>query len=296
MKILLWNLQDFFVFLDKLPDDKNPTDLSEPHWQLASSSFKENKSLQHVQAMADLIQNIQPDLCLFTEVGGRESLENLNLHFLESQFKSIHYTTNSDRGIDLGILASKKLEFLGDKIYRDRVFSRGVLELRLQWEDTKLCFLLTHLKSKLDKEKKDFEGRGKRKEEVSAIIKIAQRRKKQDHNVIVCGDLNGVIYEDQTEPELNDFAKYLGLKDVLEWLKVPVFERSTYLYYNHKNDMIPMQLDYVLVDAEMAKLLSEETCVVNFEGNPRLNFPKSLAEKRMHPSDHYPLVVKLKSS
>ena len=60
--------------------------------------------------------------------------------------------------------------------------------------------------------------------------------------------------------------------------------------------MIPMQLDYVLVDAEMAKLLSEETCVVNFEGNPRLNFPKSLAEKRMHPSDHYPLVVKLKSS
>ena len=131
MKILLWNLQDFFVFLDKHPDDQDPTLLSEAHWQMASSSFKENKSLQHVKAMSDLIKQTEPDLCLFTEVGGKESLENLNKYFLNNKYKVIHYTTNSDRGIDLGILASKDLNFLGDKIYRDSVFSRGVLELRL---------------------------------------------------------------------------------------------------------------------------------------------------------------------
>lgn len=294
MKVLLWNLQDFFVFLDKLPEESDPAELSEAHWQMASSSFKENKSLKNVQAIADLIEFVGADLCLFTEVGGKESLDNLNHYFLNNSYKVIHYASNSDRGIDLGMLAHPKLNFLGDKMYRDKKFSRGVLELRVQWKQRKLCFLLTHLKSKLDKEKKDFEGRGKRKDEVTEMIKIAQRREKQGHDILVCGDLNGVIYEDQTEPELNDFAHFLGLKDAMEWLKHPVFERSTYLYYNKKGDMVPMQLDYILVGQELSKYIDKSSGVVNFEGKTRVNFPKSLAEKRMHPSDHYPLIVNFK--
>ena len=151
------------------------------------------------------------------------------------------------------------------------------------------------MKSKLDKEKKDFEGRSRRQKEVQELIKIAQRREKQDHEVLICGDLNGVIYEDESEPELTEFANNLGLIDVLEHLKVPLFERATYLYYNKKNEMIPMQLDYILVSKNLASSLHQESGVVDFDGEIRTNYPRNLAEKKMHPSDHYPIIVKLTS-
>lgn len=296
MKLLLWNLQDFFVFLDKLEDTQDPLELDEPHWQIASSSFKPNKLKKHLNAMAEFIELHRPDICLFTEVGGPESIHNFNHYFLKNTYKASHFASNSDRGIDLAILYKKDLDITGDRFHNDKAFARGVHELRFNFNSTPICVLLTHLKSKLDKEKKDFEGRSKRAREVARLLKIAQKRESQGNKVIIAGDLNGVIYEDETEPELALFAKNLGLIDVLEHLKRPFFERATYLYYNRNSEIIPMQLDYVLMDSELAKKLDDQmTGVFDFDGKPREAYPRNLEEKKMQPSDHYPIIVKLNS-
>lgn len=295
MQILIWNLQDFFVFLDKHPDNQalDISQLTEAQWQMLSSSFKDNKELVKVKAIADLINQQKPQILLFTEVGGGESLNNFNQYFLEDNYQVIHFDSNSDRGIDIAALVQADLKLSSTIFHRDDVFARGVLELKLDIGSLSLCILLTHLKSKLNKDGSDFEGRKKREQEVLKLIHYAERRIKQGQEVMVCGDLNGIIYEDESEHELSHFAKKLGLKDVLSHLQLPDFDRATYLYYNKSQRMIPMQLDYCLVTEGLKSLLGKDTGVLDFTGKKRTNFPVSLKEKKVHPSDHYPLSVKL---
>ena len=112
LKILLWNLQDFFVFLDKYNDQPPIEELTEAKWQLLTASFKPNKDLAKVQGIQKLIHSTQADILLFTEVGGKESLINFNKYFLKNEYTVFHFNSNSDRGIDVGVLAkvSKNLQ------------------------------------------------------------------------------------------------------------------------------------------------------------------------------------------
>ena len=55
--------------------------MTEPKWQLLSSSLKPNKELNKVKDIANLIESFDFDLCLLTEIGGKESLDNLNKFF-----------------------------------------------------------------------------------------------------------------------------------------------------------------------------------------------------------------------
>lgn len=294
MKYLLWNLQDLFIFLDKYDQKTDLTSLSEAHWQQLSSSFEPNKPLDKIIAMRDLILQQDADICLFTEVGGAESLSNFNHYFLQDTYKMIHYKSNSDRGIDVAALVKPNLNITKHKMHLDKCFARGVLEIHIPGEQN-LVILLTHLKSKLNKAGKDFEGRGQRQKEVKRLIDRAERLQERGFEVIITGDLNGVICEDQTEEELVDFAKILGLKDVLEYLQVPNFDRATYLYYNKAGDLVPMQLDYFLMSEKLSKKIVQPSRVISFLGGERTNIPLSIKDKNLHPSDHYPLVINLES-
>lgn len=294
LKILLWNLQDFYVFMDHY-DGENLSDMSNPKWQLLTSSFKTNKDLSKIIAMRDLINKLNPDICLFTEVAGHESLSNFNEYFLNNNFEIIHSDSNSDRGIDLGVLVSKGLQTpLKHKYYRQKVFARGVQELRLSYENLELHIYLTHLKSKLNIAKKDFEGRGQRQLEVEKICDIISKNSSDGHEHIFAGDLNGIIFKEETEAELALFAKNLRLIDALETINRPYFDRATYFYYNKHNEMIPMQLDYFLLSEGLNKKIEKSTGILDFDGRERVSFPKNLAEKRNQPSDHYPYFLELK--
>lgn len=290
LKVLIWNLQDFFVFMDKYQNEDLKV-LTEPKWQLLTNSFKTNKPLKDILAIAELVQHIKPDILLLTEVGGLESIENFNQYFLQDQYRVIHSKSNSERGIDLAALVRPDLE-CKFKLHTNKVFARGLLEVNLEINKTHLCFLHTHLKSKLNLRGNDFEGRDQRKKEVLAIGKIIKKKQALPHiHPIVTGDLNGIISQENTEPELADFAHIYGLYDAFELLNLPHFERWSYLYYNSHSDAVFMQLDYCLMEKELAKHLHSETKVLNFLGETRTIFPLNRAEKNHHPSDHYPLLI-----
>lgn len=272
-------------------NDENLEEFNEAKWQLLTTSFKTNKELIKVKAIADLIMSTHADLILLTEVGGHESLKNFSHHFLENRFDIIHYDSNSDRGIDLAALISPKLNYKS-KFHNHSCFARGVLEICLEINNFNLHIFHTHLKSKLNLKGKDFEGRAQREKEVNKVVEIIKQ--KNSNHIILTGDFNGIIYQDNTEKELAAFDNKLGLKDAFEHLKSPFFDRWTYLYYNKQNDGIFMQLDYCLLTETLAKNLDkDQTMVLDFEGSKRTHFAKNKLEKNTYPSDHYPIQVQL---
>ena len=278
--------------MDKYQGENLDT-LSEADWQLLSTSFKTNKELEKTKFISQFILNSKVDICLFTEIGGNESIRNLNKHFLNDKFSIFYKPSNSDRGIDLAILVKKEIApNFNLKSHNDKVFARGVFNLGLANNQTGIRILLTHLKSKLNKSKKDFEGRTQRKAEVKRIIKIAKDYPKDD--IIICGDLNGIIYKDQTEEELSLFANNLSLFDVMEHQNSSEFERFTYIYYNNQRQAHMMQLDYALMTKETFTKYNITASVLDFDGFERKSIPSSFSQKRLYPSDHYPILMKLK--
>lgn len=293
LKVLLWNLQDLFIFMDHYKGE-DLSQLSEPKWQLLTTSFKNNKDLDKVIAISDLVSSVSPDIFLLTEVGGKETLNNLNQHFLNDMYEVLHFNSNSDRGIDIAILVKResKLSFKS-KFHSQKVFARGLHELLLTIDDKKIFFYLTHLKSKLNLRGKDFEGRSQRKLEVDQIERIIKKNCASNHHHILCGDLNGIIYKNQTEPELAQFSKKLGLTDALELLDKEHYERTTYLYFVKNRETVHMQLDYFLLSKQLKRHIGANTQVLDFDGGFRNVFPKDIKEKFKHPSDHYPYLLEL---
>ena len=295
LKILLWNLQDFFVFLDKY-DEKTPIEeLSEAKWQLLTTSFKPNKELSKVQGIQKLINSTKPDILLFTEVGGKESLINFNKYFLNEEYTIFHFNSNSDRGIDVGVMAkiSPKLK-IKSKFYAHKDFARGLQEVLVETKDKAFKIFLTHLKSKLDLKKTDFEGRSHRKKEVDRIVTIINKSAKDvDGHYLLCGDFNGIISDKETEEELRPLLNTLKTQDILNFLEKKDFEKTTYIYFDKRDDSFHMQLDYCLIPTNMEAYIRPQTSIIDFDGRSDILFPLSRKEKQRLISDHYPMLIKL---
>lgn len=279
--------------MDKYKDEDIES-LSEAKWQLLTTSFKSNKELEKVKGIRDLILQVNPDICLFTEVGGEESLANFNQYFLKKSYDLFHTPTNSDRGIDLGILFKPELKRHSKfKFHSQRVFARGVMQYELYFnKQQRFTFLLTHLKSKLNKAG-DFEGRSQREKEVDKLIEI-YKKVSRDSNIptAICGDLNGIIYEDESEFELAKFAKNMGLIDIFAHLNKSHFDRSTYVYYNNNQSHL-MQLDYFLIEQKWLGFIEQNSQILDFDGTTRVTITNNLSEKQRCPSDHYPVLINL---
>ena len=74
----------------------------------------DNKPLFKTIQIAQTIQSMNVDILQLTEVGGLESLKNLNKYFLDDQFSPILIEGNSDRNIDVGFLIRKNSQFYFD--------------------------------------------------------------------------------------------------------------------------------------------------------------------------------------
>ena len=307
LRVMVLNAQDLFLFADKYVPEQGPIqDLSEIKWQLMSSSLFMNKSKKKCFELALAIKREDVDIVMITEVGGVESLDNFSNFFLDGAFKAYSLPSHSDRGIDLGYLVKRELPFDTElKSYFDyklpapsHFFSRDVLQLDLLLNhERQVSFLLTHIKSKLDLRKTDFEGRKRRKHEIEALIDIYLSLQKDNIPVLIGGDFNGIALEDQTEEEFKPIYEKTHLRDVAQLSGIPVEDRLTYQYVTRGGVAISQQLDYLFIDKKWEELLvKEKTSFLRyFDSEGRLiPLAKRHDQKSLQPSDHFPLLAEIK--
>lgn len=327
-----FNAENLFLYFDE-PPSKEVRLLNEVEWRQLSRSTVENKPLKQALEIARSIEELNPDILMLCEVGGRESLSNFSRYFLRDRYVPHLIEGNSDRGIDLGFLVKRDLPFKYDMIsHKNRKlnflyphekqsvesgythirsgrvkghrFSRDVVELRCFGESDEvpeLIVMLVHLKSPLDRDRIDPGGRDRRRAEQEMLVKIYQEVRAEFGNenvpIMVTGDFNGSIYGLQPDEEF-DALRETDLRCCLEVAGVPEDERFTWIHVHNRRPNFTKQLDYILLSPELVpRVAKEETWVYRFRdetGFYRL-IPRNQNEKRLLPSDHYPVVLTLNS-
>lgn len=324
LKVMLWNLENLFLLSDqKLTPDH--LKLDEVQWQKLSTSVYPNKPLAKCRSLAEIILHESPDILLLCEVGGLESLANFNRLFLADRYSPVLIEGNSDRNIDIGFLVRKDIGFYFD-VFSNRHrsinylypherdtqsqqsnaghrFSRDAAELHLflhNHENPFFIFLMTHLKSQLDRDRIDPLGFERRQAELKTLLQIySEMRAKHHHSVpiVVAGDFNGNASRQQTDPEFADIYTGTELVDVCELAAVP--HEKTFTYFQIQRTRVEgKQLDYAFLSPEAQTYLNKNAVKVyrylDAMGFP-LDRPTSLDAKARLPSDHYPLIFELRS-
>lgn len=305
LKVMVLNAQDLFLFMDKW-DGTAVSELTEIKWNLMSSSLINNKTKEKCLMLARTIRDAEADIVMVTEVGGPESLANFSKHLLNDEFEALSLPSNSDRGIDLGYLVRRTLPWKPVlKSHIDyplpepaRRFSRDVLRLDMKsGDETKLIFLLVHIKSKLDLRKKDFEGRGQRALEVAGLIDIYKDADLHHVPVLIGGDFNGHAGEKDTEEEFRQIYEKTDLKDIAYLAQVPEDERYSYVYFNRGGNRFVQQIDYLFISEKYAPLIEASECLFPRYKTAQglaLPIPKRMEQKNILPSDHYPFLATLR--
>lgn len=327
-KVCLLNAENLFLLFEQKP----PADvlqLSEGHWQRLSTSIYENKPLRKTLAIAQALKEIDADLIMFCEVGGRESLENFNDLFLEQKYSVALIEGNSDRNIDVGYLIKKDMPFYFDlmsnknrlinylypherdskrtgyptKVQTSHKLSRDCAELRLftkSADDPFMIFLLTHLKSRLDPDRIDPGGFERRQAEFRTVLEIYGElsEKFPQIPIALCGDLNGNASRNQTAEEFQTLYKTTDLEDVLELAQVPQTDRGTFYQVRTGGRSEGRQIDFCLLNQASKSLLAPGTAkVYRWRDNLGLELapPRTLEQKLLLPSDHYPVIFTLQN-
>jgi len=304
-KIMVLNAQDLFIFLDKYQGE-NPRELTEIKWQLSSSSLLNNKAKDKCELLAMAIKEADADLVMLTEVGGLESLTNFSSIFLDNRYFPMTLPSNSDRGIDLGFLTKNENNYTYELMTHTKHrlphpyqrFSRDVLGLKL-FEDEKLkaIFLNVHIKSKLNLNNTDFQGRGRRIAEVNGLIEIYKKLSLENVPVFIGGDFNGHAGPDACEEEFKAIYE-TDLMDISTFAEIPQNERFSYIYFNKGGQRFEQVIDYLFVSEKYKSLIKKEECYFprykNQEGS-LIPIPTRYEHKNFLPSDHYPFLVTLNS-
>lgn len=305
MKIMVLNAQDLFLFMDKYQGE-NIHEMTEQKWQLMSASLFMNKPKEKCFLLGKTILNSQADIVMMTEVGGLESLKNFAKYVLNDEFFPLTLPSNSDRGIDLGYLIRKDLNYSAElHSYVNfplplpaKRFSRDVLRLDLKIDgEFKMILLLVHIKSKLDMRRKDFQGRTQRAQEVKGLLDIYKELLHHNVPILIGGDFNGHAGEKDTEEEFQAIYKDTDLKDVAHLTKISDEDRFSYIYFTQGGNRFVQQIDYLFISERFSHLLDPLECYfpryVNLEGGP-FPVPTKIEQKNILPSDHYPFLATLK--
>lgn len=326
LRVAQINAENLFLFFDEeLPAQWRT--MTEKEWQSLSRASVANKPLKKALWLADSLQKINADVIMFNEVGGLESLSNFSRYFLSDNYIPHILEGNSDRGIDVGYLIKKSfsgrlelhthknrpLHFLyphevhnnkyfeksaPEKVIKTHYFSRDCAELR--WFDgdeaaPKVIFLLVHLKSKLDPDGIDPEGKERRAAELRTLVEIYLEVKNEFPNtgVIVGGDFNGVVDETIGETEFKPLFERTDLENVFKAAGLPSVERATQVQFTRNGQSLYLQIDYLFVNPLMkGRLIPNETFVYRYQSDGvKLPIPTNLDQRMTLPSDHYPVVA-----
>lgn len=324
LRFMQLNAENLFLYMDRYRD-QDLSNLSEVEWQKLSTANTSNKSLAKTWALAAAITENNPDILMLNEVGGEESLKNFNQYFLNDSYETQIIEGNSNRGIDLAYLVRKdpKVQYLllshknrpinflyghekgkvAETGKNSHYFSRDVLELRVFRKgegSPRLICLLVHLKSKLDQDGWDPQGRGRREAELKTLIQIYNEVQKEvDHQVptIIGGDFNGIAHRDLCEPEFASIYSDSDVKEIFD-LKggLTEEERTTQFQFMRDGSCRLLHLDYIFLSPHLHNsLCKEESFVYRYKGDlgTTLPLPTNLEQRMALPSDHYPVVATL---
>ncbi len=327
LKIGLLNAENLFLLFDQ-PLPTNYLKLEENQWQKLSQSVYDNKPLFKTKQIAATIKTMNVDILQLTEVGGLESLKNLNKYFLDDQYSPILIEGNSDRSIDVGFLIRKTSDFYFDLMtHKNRPLnflypheklskktnyppqitshkmSRDCAELRLFKKEVQkpfLILLLTHLKSPLDPERIDPSGTERRTAELKACVSIYNELQAEFPScpILLSGDFNGNASKNNTEPEFAELYAKTDLIDVLESAQVPTEQRITFIQIKSGQRSEGRQIDYCFIPKKLEPHLNKSTARVfeyQDEYGSNLKRPETLEQKMALPSDHYPLLFNLEN-
>ncbi len=292
MKLTLFNLENFFLDVQTTP----------------TTQLKPQEKLNEI---VNIFHEIKADIYLLTEIGLCQSLNIFNETYLSNEYEVYCLPGNSDRGIEVGFLIKKsafqKVEFRSNKSHpidlsNDNIpeyFSRDLIELSFESSGVNYYLYLTHLKSKWDRENKDFEGRIKRRKEVEAIVQIikAKMNSSKAGYHILAGDFNGLAHPTCGEDEFLPLFHELNCIDLLECLNLPMEERSTYYHFQKDQPGIGQQLDYFfLVNSQIPEIDRTNSGIYYFK-DPKSKeklIPKDHFERYALPSDHFPVILSIK--
>lgn len=325
MRFCLLNCENLFIYLD-FWQGQDILRLNEQEWQSLSTAQTSNKSLFKTKWLANTINEIDADIVMLNEVGGIESLENFNRHFLKNRYQPLLIEGNSDRGIDVGYLLKPDLPYKSillshrlrpiplrydgdpepnlflpglapEKPQKKYYFSRDVAELRLfdpKTNQLKLIVLLVHFKSPLDPEKIDPHGKLKRAAELKEVVNIYHEIRRETPNlpVMLAGDFNGQARRMLVEEEFLPLHKETDLQDVFDLCRKPTHECVTQMSFSRGPS--GRHIDHIFVSKELATMVQpEETFVYMYksEGVVTLPYPVNLEQRNALPSDHYPVVT-----
>jgi hypothetical protein len=245
---------------------------------------------------------------MLVEVGGEESLHNFNQHFLVDRFQPFFLEGNSKRGIDLGFLIRKDLDWRPECLsnretpvevhtWKGKIisrFSRDVAELRLhEGCQLKIILLLTHLKSKIST-LEDVGGKDVRTAEAIALAGIYEKLRKDlpDVPVVVGGDLNTDISSLELE-----VLRRTDLQDYHDIAKTSPEDRVSLVHFDFFGRPRHSVLDYLLVSPHLQdRVVKSKSYTYRYKGfyDVAEELPRLLKERYQMPSDHYPLVLTLR--
>jgi exonuclease III len=323
------NAENLFLFFDEeLPS--NWKTLSEKDWQRLSKASVQNKSLKKTLWLGQSLSEIDADFILVNEVGGEESLANFSRYFLDDKYSAHIIEGNSNRGIDIGYLVRKTLrikvelrthkqrpiDFLyphdaqnnsyfqqtaPEKMIKSHFFSRDCAELRVfkkDADDPALIFLLVHLKSKLDPDGIDPEGRERRGAELKALMSIYKELRQEFANipVVVGGDFNGIAKRSGGEKEFLPIFE-ADLENTAYLIGLDAADAMTQIQFYRNQPPSYLQIDYLFISPELhSKLIKEESYVYRYRSDlgVKLALPTTLDQRLVLPSDHYPVVATFK--
>ncbi len=329
LKTLLWNAENLFLLSD-IPLTDAHLKIDEGQWQRLSTSVHPNKSILKCRAIAQVIQDQDPDLVLFCEVGGMESLVNFNKLFLKDAYSPALVEGNSNRNIDLGFLIRKNSGFYFDVISNksrpinflyshermpaselgptsltkpSHKFSRDAAELHLFLRDREKPFLivmLTHLKSQLDRDRIDPAGFERRQAELKTLVDIYVELSARHPQipVAVCGDFNGSARKSNLDPEFKYLYENSDLVELTEWAGKAEIDSATFYQVGRSPNPEGRQIDYCFSNPELLQYVDRSSVhTVRFKDlrGQIMDPPTTIDAKLLLPSDHYPVFFEIKN-
>lgn len=284
------------------------------------------KTEEKLNQLKKVFEDINADIYCLSEVGGIESLEYFNKHYLDDNYHCALIEGNSDRGIEIGYLIKKGLNLrFAQYTYRNHpigfnyphekrwaeedgeyklptyYMSRDLSELQIFSHEDKEkknpigIIFLVHLKSQRDPDGIDPRSQRRREAELEFSLKNFYKAQEKYPNIpiIICGDFNGNASEFSTDEEFKKIYEYYHLSDVLSIADLPQDRRPTYFLFNGQNKL-PIQLDYAFIDKDKSHLI-QDIAIYRYKNNNDSvkQLPRTKYDVWNNPSDHYPIVFRL---
>jgi endonuclease/exonuclease/phosphatase family metal-dependent hydrolase len=182
-------------------------------------------------------------------------------------------------------------------------FSRDCAELKIYNAESSrpaLIVLLVHLKSKLDPEGIDPQGRERRRAEMNTLIKIYHELRGDFTPavpILIAGDFNGCARRDRLSEEFQALLSS-DLESVVEAAGLAGEMAATQVQFNRNGQIHCMQIDFIFMSAELKTyLIPSGVEVYRYRSDLKviLPLPKTLEQRTLMPSDHYPVVATFKN-